>query len=101
MTLSQWAFDSTLLFSQALVAASGLSLTFFILRWTFDRNSRRKSVFSGRPSQIGSAAASRPDSKVELPSAKADSKIATTISPAAGVLPPAVDSYGKDGALGQ
>jgi hypothetical protein len=101
VTLSQWAFDSTLLFSQALVAASGLSLTFFMLRWTFDRNSRRKSVFSGRPSQIGSAAASRPDSKVESPSANADSKIATTISPAASVLPPAVDSYRTDGALGQ
>jgi hypothetical protein len=101
VTSSQWAFDSTLLFSQALVAASGLSLTFFLFRWTFDRNSRRKSVFSGRPSQIGSAIASRPDSKVELPSANADNKIATTISPAASVLPPAVDSYRTDGALGE
>jgi hypothetical protein len=101
VTSSQWAFDSTLLFSQALVAASGLSLTFFLVRWTFDRNSRRKSVFSGRPSQIGSAIASRPDSKVELPSANADNKIATTISPAASVLPPAVDSYRTDGALGE
>ena len=58
-------------------------------------------MFSGRPSQIGSAIASRPDSKVELPSANADNKIATTISPAASVLPPAVDLYRTDGALGE
>jgi hypothetical protein len=101
VTSSQWAFDSTLLFSQALVAASTLSLTFFLLRWTLDRNSRRKSVFSGRPSQTGNATSSRPDSKVELPSANADNKIATTISPAASVLPSAVDSYRSDGALGK
>ena len=99
VTSSQWAFDSTLLFSQALVAASVLSLTFFLLRWTLDRNSRRKSVFSGRPSQIGNASASRPDSKVEYPSASPGDHVATTISPAASALPPVVAPFRVDEAI--
>jgi len=60
LAFSQWAWDLSIAVAQCFVAAMGVALLYSILKWMFDRRSRRRSVFASRPTTSLVPQVSRP-----------------------------------------
>jgi uncharacterized membrane protein len=59
LAFSQWAWDLAITVAQSLIAAMGVAVVYALLKWVVDRRSRRRSVFSSRPSTAISAPSHR------------------------------------------